>query len=440
MLTFVCAGLKEIKEYIMVKSVRLICILLASLLLSVTFVVPHSYAADGDHSTNADTVNIWSEYRISLLDEETDYKKYEEKTKALEEQGESNAKIYVEDSVATGKFVGYCFDLFKGFPDFKGHGSDKFSKTVATENLFSEKINGRTPRLQGSELNEAILKIIWNGYGETPSGDMIDRTGIASAYDLNPYQFHDITQHAIWYYTDNIEPTYLTKSPEKVQKALLALLGIETDNSVTLKDPPADMTLNFYLTSQPTKKQNVLGALPIDKNEEKPLIEPESGNSSSTTASSVVPAPSSTATPEPRAVPSETTSTEATSTEATSTESTTTESTTTRTPAEPYTPQSPELGSSVGTYAIIGLPIAIGTIALIKAFTSTPSSSPQHTNPPVGYAAAAATPAKTTEVPPTQHAPQAKRQLAKTGASVLMVMAIALALVVAGLLLVRRRP
>ncbi|AWR16808.1 thioester-forming surface-anchored protein [Corynebacterium diphtheriae] len=419
----------------MVKSVRLICILLASLLLSVTFVVPHSYAADGDHSTNADTVNIWREDRISFFD-----KKYDEERKAYEQQGESIKKIYVEDSVATGKFVGYCFDLYKGFPDLKGHDFDKFSKTVATENLFSEKIKGRTPRLQGLELNEAILKIIWNGYGETPSGDMIDRTGIASAYNLNRYQFHDITQHAIWYYTDNIEPTYLTKSPEKVQEALLALLGNETNSLVTLQEPPADMTLNLYLTSRPDDRQNVLGALPIDKNEEKPLIEPESGNSSSTTASSVVPAPSSTATPEPRAVPSETTSTEATSTKATSTESTTTESTTTSTPTEPYNPQSPELGSSVGTYAIIGLPIAIGTIALIKAFTSTPSSSPQHTNPPVGYAAAAATPAKTTEVPPTQHAPQAKRQLAKTGASVLMVMAIALALVVAGLLLVRRRP
>ncbi|MHC9641526.1 thioester-forming surface-anchored protein [Corynebacterium diphtheriae] len=435
MLTFVCAGLKEIKEYIMVKSVRLICILLASLLLSVTFVVPHSYAADGDHSTNADTVNIWLKERISFRNKE-----YYEQKEAYEKQGESIKKIYVEDSVATGKFVGYCFDLGKHFPAPEGHNSDKFSKTVATENLFSEKINGRTPRLQGSELNEAILKIIWNGYGETPSGAMIDRTGIASAYGLNSDQFHDITQHAIWYYTDNIEPTYLKKSPEKVQEALLALLGKETNSLVTLQEPPADMTLNLYLTSNPDQNQNVLGALPIDKNEEKPLIEPESGNSSSTTTSSVVPAPSSTATPEPRAVPSETTSTEATSTKATSTESTTTESTTTSTPAEPYTPQSPELGSSVGKYAIIGLPIAIGTIALIKAFTATPSSSPQHTNPPVGYAAAAATPAKTTEVPPTQHAPQAKRQLAKTGASVLMVMAIALALVVAGLLLVRRRP
>lgn len=435
MLTFVCAVLKEIKEYIMVKSVRLICILLVSLLLSVTFVVPHSYAADGDHSTNADTVNIWLKERISFRN-----KDYYEQKEAYEQQGESIKKIYVEDSVATGKFVGYCFDLGKNFPATKGHNSDKFSKTVATENLFGEKINGRTPRLQGSELNKAILKIIWNGYGETPSGDMIDRNGIASAYGLNSYQFHDITQHAIWYYTDNIEPTYLTKSPEKVQKALLALLGQETDSSVTLQEPPADMTLNLYLTSYPDSNQNVLGAFPINKNTEKPLIEPESGNSSSTTASSVVPAPSSTATPEPRAVPSETTSTEATSTKATSTESTITESTTTSTPTEPYTPQSPELGSSLGTYAIIGLPIAIGTIALIKAFTSTPSSSPQHTNPPVGYAAAAATPAKTTEVPPTQHAPQAKRQLAKTGASVLMVMAIALALVVAGLLLVRRRP
>ncbi|CAB0671952.1 thioester-forming surface-anchored protein [Corynebacterium diphtheriae bv. mitis] len=419
----------------MVKSVRLICILLASLLLSVTFVVPHSYAADGDHSTNADTVNIWLKERISFRN-----KDYYEQKEAYEKQGESIKKIYVEDSVATGKFVGYCFDLGKHFPAPEGHNSDKFSKTVATENLFSEKINGRTPRLQGSELNEAILKIIWNGYGETPSGAMIDRTGIASAYGLNSDQFHDITQHAIWYYTDNIEPTYLKKSPEKVQEALLALLGKETNSLVTLQEPPADMTLNLYLTSNPDQNQNVLGALPIDKNEEKPLIEPESGNSSSTTTSSVVPAPSSTATPEPRAVPSETTSTEATSTKATSTESTTTEPTTTSTPAEPDNPQSPELGSSVGTYAIIGLPIAIGTIALIKAVTSTSSSSPQHTNPPVGSTAAAATPAKTTEAPPTQHAPQAKRQLAKTGASVLLVMAIALALVVAGLLLVRRRP
>lgn len=63
----------------MVKSVRLICILLASLLLSVTFVVPHSYAADGDHSTNADTVNIWREDRISFFD-----KKYDEERKAYE--------------------------------------------------------------------------------------------------------------------------------------------------------------------------------------------------------------------------------------------------------------------------------------------------------------------------------------------------------------------
>lgn len=394
---------------------------------------PHSYAADGDHSTNADTVKIWIESRFTS----------EEEKRKASEKGESNTKIYVEDSVVSGKFVGYCFDFFKYFPDFKNQGSDKFSKTLATEKPLSDQIKGRTPLLKGSKLNEAILKIIWNGYGETPSGAMetqsgamIDRAGIARKHKLTPDQFHNITQHAIWYYTDSA-PTDLKESPENVQKALLALLGIETDPSVTLEDPPANMTLNFYLTSSPDTHQNVLGALPVDKETEKPLE--ESGNSSSTTTPSVVPEPPSTSTTT-TTKPSETTSTEATSTKATSTESTTTEPTTTSTPAEPDNPQSPELGSSVGTYAIIGLPIAIGTIALIKAFTSTSSSSPQHTNPPVGSTAAAATPAKTTEVPPTQHAPQAKRQLAKTGASVLMVIAIALALVVAGLLLVRRRP
>ncbi|CAB0976432.1 thioester-forming surface-anchored protein [Corynebacterium diphtheriae] len=427
----------------MVKSVRLICMLVVSLLLSASFVAPHSYAADGDHSTNADTVKIWLKRTPEFSD-----KDYYEKAEAKEKLGESIKKIYVEDSVADGKFVGYCFDLSKGFPDPKGIGSDKFSKTVATENLFSEKVKGRPHRLQGSDLNKAILKIIWNGYGETPSGDMIDRAEIARTYNLSGDQFHNITQHAIWYYTDKA-PKDLEKSPEKVQKALRALLGEETDSKVILKDPPANMTLNFYLTSYPNTKQNVLGALPVDKKTEKPLE--ESGDSSPTTTTTKPSETTSTATPEPSAVPSststttttkpsETTSTEATSTKATSTESTTTEPTTTSTPAEPYNPQSPELGSSVGTYAIIGLPIAIGTIALIKAFTSTSSSSPQHTSPPVGSTAAAATPAKTTEVPPTQHAPQAKRQLAKTGASVLMVMAIALALVVAGLLLVRRRP
>lgn len=87
MLTFVCAVLKEIKEYIMVKSVRLICILLVSLLLSVTFVVPHSYAADGDHSTNADTVNIWLKERISFRN-----KDYYEQKEAYEQQGESIKK------------------------------------------------------------------------------------------------------------------------------------------------------------------------------------------------------------------------------------------------------------------------------------------------------------------------------------------------------------
>ncbi|MCM0095096.1 thioester-forming surface-anchored protein [Corynebacterium diphtheriae bv. mitis] len=432
---FVYVSLKEIKEYIMVKSVRLICILVVSLLLGASFVAPpYSYAADGDHSTNADTVEIWVKETPEFDFKNKNYSKEKEDK---EKRGESTRKIYVEDPVAPGKkFVGYCFDLSKKFPALKGKGSDKFSKMVATENLFSEKIKGRTPLLKGSKLNEAILKIIWNGYGETPSGAMIDRAGIARKHKLTPDQFHNITQHAIWYYTDSA-PTDLKESPENVQKALLALLGIETDPSVTLEDPPANMTLNFYLTSSPDTHQNVLGALPVDKETEKPLE--ESGNSSSTTTPSVVPEPPSTSTTT-TTKPSETTSTEATSTKATSTESTTTEPTTTSTPAEPDNPQSPELGSSVGTYAIIGLPIAIGTIALIKAFTSTSSSSPQHTNPPVGSTAAAATPAKTTEVPPTQHAPQAKRQLAKTGASVLMVIAIALALVVAGLLLVRRRP
>ncbi|CAB0707790.1 thioester-forming surface-anchored protein [Corynebacterium diphtheriae] len=424
----------------MVKSVRLICILVVSLLLGASFVAPHSYAADGDHSTNADTVEIWVKETPKFDFKNKNYNKEKEDK---EKQGESTRKIYVEDPVAPGKkFVGYCFDLNKGFPGGKGQGSDKFSKTVATENLFSDQIKGRTPRLQGSDLNKAILKIIWNGYGETPSDAMetpsdamIDRAKIAKEHNLTPDQFHNITQHAIWYYTDKA-PIELKESPKNVQKALLVLLGIETDPSVTLIDPPADMTLNFYLTSSPDSKQNVLGALPVDKKTMEPL--PESGNPSSTPTPSEDPAPPTSSTDTTK--PSETTSTEATSTKETSTESTTTEPTTTSTPAEPYNPQSSELGSSVGTYAIIGLPIAIGTIALIKAFTSTPSSSPQHTNPPVGSTAAAATPAKTTEAPPTQHAPQAKRQLAKTGASVLMVMAIALALVVAGLLLVRRRP
>ncbi|CAB0623096.1 Uncharacterised protein [Corynebacterium diphtheriae] len=109
----------------MVKSVRLICILLASLLLSVTFVVPHSYAADGDHSTNADTVNIWLKERISFRN-----KDYYEQKEAYEKQGESIKKIYVEDSVATGKFVGYCFDLGKHFPAPEGHNSTSFQKRL----------------------------------------------------------------------------------------------------------------------------------------------------------------------------------------------------------------------------------------------------------------------------------------------------------------------
>ncbi|WP_283702809.1 hypothetical protein, partial [Corynebacterium diphtheriae] len=37
---FVYVSLKEIKEYIMVKSVRLICILVVSLLLGASFVAP----------------------------------------------------------------------------------------------------------------------------------------------------------------------------------------------------------------------------------------------------------------------------------------------------------------------------------------------------------------------------------------------------------------
>ncbi|MCK6161534.1 VaFE repeat-containing surface-anchored protein [Corynebacterium simulans] len=60
-------------------------------------------------------------------------------------------------------------------------------------------LRSNTPRVPASELKGKVLDVIYNGFDQAKA----DRAGIQKALGLNDVEFHDATQRAIWYFTEN---------------------------------------------------------------------------------------------------------------------------------------------------------------------------------------------------------------------------------------------
>lgn len=60
-------------------------------------------------------------------------------------------------------------------------------------------LRSNTPRVPASELKGKVLDVIYNGFDQAKA----DRAGIQKALRLNDAEFHDATQRAIWYFTEN---------------------------------------------------------------------------------------------------------------------------------------------------------------------------------------------------------------------------------------------
>nr|WP_253287180.1 VaFE repeat-containing surface-anchored protein [Corynebacterium aurimucosum] len=55
------------------------------------------------------------------------------------------------------------------------------------------------PRVSAGELKTTVLNVVYNGFDQQRA----DRAGIQKALGLSDVEFHDVTQRAIWYYTES---------------------------------------------------------------------------------------------------------------------------------------------------------------------------------------------------------------------------------------------
>lgn len=99
--------------------------------------------------------------------------------------------------------VVYCYNADYQAP-YRSGTTPHYRKIEAIGDVFSRK--AITPRLQGEELNKAILRIIYNGYPNNTNG-ILD--------GLSPVTQEFITQRAIWYYTDSKDKDTVYRAIDK---------------------------------------------------------------------------------------------------------------------------------------------------------------------------------------------------------------------------------
>ena len=99
--------------------------------------------------------------------------------------------------------VVYCYNADYKVP-YRSTTTPHYRKIEAKGDVFSRK--AIKPRLQGEELNKAILRIIYNGYPNNTNG-ILD--------GLSPVTQEFITQRAIWYYTDSKDKDSIYRAIDK---------------------------------------------------------------------------------------------------------------------------------------------------------------------------------------------------------------------------------
>ncbi len=150
--------------------------------------------------------------------------------------------IYIEDIYNTDNTsVVYCFNVTKATPPAKNSITKViYDKLFGSPELFTEK--AIKPRIKGKELQNSVLRVIYNGY---PSNAL----GIKEKYKLTDGQFRKVTQRAIWNFTDS---NYGTLNLSQNEKSALDEL-INSNNNI-----PDNLVLDLYIPDN-TFYQNLLG-------------------------------------------------------------------------------------------------------------------------------------------------------------------------------------
>ena len=130
--------------------------------------------------------------------------------------------------------------------------------------------------LSEAQLQDKILKVIYNGFNVREDGTSVDRAGIMDRFGLAQDEFDAVTQFAVYYYSDNITnvPAFSQADASRLpylQDAWRALLGLPLENSSRtgvvnapeLKAYPEGSTLELY-NNNGNHVQNLLGAKFVD--------------------------------------------------------------------------------------------------------------------------------------------------------------------------------
>ncbi|HFG8935150.1 VaFE repeat-containing surface-anchored protein [Corynebacterium striatum] len=215
--------------------------------------------------------------------------------------------------------------------------------------------------LSEAQLQDKILKVIYNGFNVREDGTSVDRAGIMDRFGLAQDEFDAVTQFAVYYYSDNITnvPAFSQADASRLpylQDAWRALLGLPLENSSRtgvvnapeLKAYPEGSTLELY-NNNGNHVQNLLGAKFVDPQtgEEIPETPAPSTSEQPTTEKITTTTTAATETEVVTTTPKTTVTETAPSTVETVTETTGVTTTTVTVPGEPVTTTETAPGETV---------------------------------------------------------------------------------------------
>mgnify|MGYP002719484182 CR=1 FL=1 len=226
---------------------------------------------------------------------------------------------------------------------------------------FKELALNEDESLTEAQLQDKILKVIYNGFNVREDGTTVDRAGIMERFGLAQDEFDAVTQFAVYYYSDNITgvPAFSQADASRkpyLQDAWRALLGLPLENSSRtgvenapeLKAYPEGSTLELY-NNNGNNVQNLLGAKFVDPEtgEEIPETPAPSTSEQPTTEKVTATTTAATETEVVTTTPKTTVTETAPATVETTTETTGVTTTTVRVPGKPVTTTSTAPGSTV---------------------------------------------------------------------------------------------
>ncbi|HEQ3719408.1 pilus ancillary protein 1 [Streptococcus pyogenes] len=183
-----------------------------------------------------------------------------------------NLKVNLEGSK---DYQAYCFNLTKHFPSKSDSVRSQWYKKLEGTNENFIKLADK-PRIEDGQLQQNILRILYNGYPN-------NRNGIMKGID--PLNAILVTQNAIWYYTDsaqiNPDESFKTEARSNgindqqlglMRKALKELIDPNLGSKYSNKTP-SGYRLNVF-ESHDKAFQNLLSAEYVPDTPPKPGEEP----------------------------------------------------------------------------------------------------------------------------------------------------------------------